>query len=83
FWITETVTKPWGVKKQVNLFGWYLWFLRFRLRDAIMLFSIIGGAINVCQGVKSGVMERGQEPRPIVVWLEKTHHMPVDEIYTL
>lgn len=24
-----------------------------------------------------------QEPRPFVIWLEKTHHIPVDEFYTL
>lgn len=27
--------------------------------------------------------DRVQEPRPFVVWLEKTHHVPVDEFYTL
>ncbi|EBG0868932.1 phosphatidylglycerophosphatase B, partial [Salmonella enterica] len=43
----------------------------------------LGGAIIVGQGVKSWVKERVQEPRPFVVWLEKTHHIPVDEFYTL
>lgn len=83
FWITETVTKPWGVITHVILCGWFLWCLRFRLRAAIMLFAILGGAIIVGQGVKSWVKERVQEPRPFVVWLEKTHHIPVDEFYTL
>lgn len=36
FWITETVTKPWGVITHVILCGWFLWCLRFRLRAAIM-----------------------------------------------
>lgn len=83
FWITETVTKPWGVITHVILCGWFLWCLRFRLRAAIMLFAILGGAIIVGQGVKSWVKERVQEPLPFVVWLEKTHHIPVDEFYTL
>jgi phosphatidylglycerophosphatase B len=33
--------------------------------------------------VKSWVKDRVQEPRPFVVWLEKTHHVPVDEFYNL
>ena len=50
---------------------------------ALMLFAILGGAILVGQGVKSWVKDRVQEPRPFVVWLEKTHHVPVDEFYNL
>lgn len=83
FWITETVTQPWGIITHVILCGWFLWCLRFRLRAAIMLFAILGGAIIVGQGVKSWVKERVQEPRPFVVWLEKTHHVPVEGFYTL
>ncbi len=75
--------QTWGVITHVILCGWFLWCLRFRLRAAIMLFAILGGAIIVGQGVKSWVKERVQEPRPFVVWLEKTHHIPVDEFYTL
>ena len=33
--------------------------------------------------MKSWVKDKVQEPRPFVVWLEKTHHIPVDEFYTL
>ncbi len=76
FWITETVTKPRGVITHVILCGWFLWCLRFRLRAAIMLFAILGGAIIVGQGVKSWVKERVQEPRPFVVWLEKRTIFP-------
>ena len=50
---------------------------------AVMLFAILAAAILVGQGVKSWVKDRVQEPRPFVVWLEKTHHIPVDEFYTL
>ncbi|SUG70502.1 phosphatidylglycerophosphatase B [Salmonella enterica subsp. enterica] len=46
FWITETVTKPWGVITHVILCGWFLWCLRFRLRAAIMLFAILGGRLS-------------------------------------
>ncbi|KNC92284.1 phosphatidylglycerophosphatase B [Trabulsiella odontotermitis] len=83
FWMTETVTQPWGLITHVLLCGWFFWCLRFRLRAAIMLFAILAGAILIGQGMKSWVKERVQEPRPFVIWLEKTQQIPVDEFYTL
>ncbi|HBZ9643855.1 TPA: phosphatidylglycerophosphatase B, partial [Citrobacter freundii] len=83
YWVTETVTQPWGIITHVVLCAWFLWCLRFRLKAAVMLFAILAVAILVGQGVKSWVKDRVQEPRPFVVWLEKTHHIPVDEFYTL
>lgn len=83
FWITETVTQPWGIITHGVLCTWFLWCLRFRLRPAIMLFVILGVAIVAGQGIKSWVKDRVQEPRPFVVWLEKTHHIPVDTFYNL
>lgn len=83
FWVTETVTQPWGIITHTVLCGWFLWCLRFRLRAAIMLFAILGAAILIGQGVKSWVKDRVQEPRPFVVWLEKTHHVPVTDFYNL
>lgn len=83
FWITETVTQPWGIITHTLLCGWFLWCLRFRLRAAIMLFAILAGVILIGQGLKSWVKDRVQEPRPFVVWLEKTHHVPVNDFYNL
>lgn len=53
FWVTETVTQPWGVITHLILFGWFLWCLRFRIKAAIMLFAILAAAILMGQGVKS------------------------------
>lgn len=83
YWITETVTQPWGIITHVLLCGWFLWCLRFRLKAALMLFAILGAAILIGQGVKSFIKDRVQEPRPFVVWLEKTQHVPTDEFYNL
>ncbi|EFU34286.1 phosphatidylglycerophosphatase B [Escherichia coli MS 85-1] len=83
FWVTETVTQPWGVITHLILFGWFLWCLRFRIKAAFVLFAILAAAILVGQGVKSWIKDKVQEPRPFVIWLEKTHHIPVDEFYTL
>lgn len=83
FWVTETVTQPRGVITHLILFGWFLWCLRFRIKAAFVLFAILAAAILVGQGVKSSIKRQSPEPRPFVIWLEKTHHIPVDEFYTL
>ncbi|WP_435953968.1 phosphatidylglycerophosphatase B [Dryocola sp. BD626] len=83
YWVTETVTQPWGIITHVLLCGWFLWCLRFRLKAAIMLFAILAAAILIGQTLKSAIKDRVQEPRPFVVWLEKTQHIPTDEFYNL
>ncbi|MFE4110272.1 MULTISPECIES: phosphatidylglycerophosphatase B [Kosakonia] len=83
YWLTETVTQPWGIITHVVLCAWFLWCLRFRLKAAVMLFVILGCAILAGQGVKSFVKERVQEPRPFVLWLEKTHDVQAEQFYTL
>lgn len=35
FWVTETVTAPWGVLTSLIFSSWFLWCLRFRLKPAI------------------------------------------------
>lgn len=83
YWITETVTQPWGIITHMVLCGWFLWCLRFRLKAAVMLFVILGCAILAGQGVKSWVKERVQEPRPFVVWLENAHDVKAKDFYSL
>lgn len=83
YWITETVTQPWGIITHLVLCGWFLWCLRFRLKAAVMLFVILACTILAGQGVKSWVKERVQEPRPFVVWLEGTHDVNAAHFYSL
>lgn len=83
YWITETVTQPWGIITHLVLCGWFLWCLRFRLKAAVMLFVILACAILAGQGVKSWVKERVQEPRPFVVWLEGTLDVNAAHFYSL
>jgi phosphatidylglycerophosphatase B len=83
YWVTETVTQPWGIITHVILCAWFLWCLRFRLRAALTLFALLAAAILIGQGAKSWVKDRVQEPRPFVIWLEKTQQVPVEEFYTL
>lgn len=54
WWVTETVTQPWGIITHVVLCGWFLWCLRFRLRAALILFLILAAAILAGQGAKLG-----------------------------
>ncbi|MCU5775694.1 phosphatidylglycerophosphatase B [Erwiniaceae bacterium BAC15a-03b] len=83
FWMTETVTSPWGVVTSVILCGWFLWCLRFRLKPAIFLLVIMVAAILAGQYTKSFIKERVQEPRPYVVWLEKSHGVDESAFYEL
>lgn len=83
YWATETVTQPWGIITHVVLFGWFLWCLRFRVKAALMLFTLLAAAILLGQGAKSFIKERVQAPRPYVVWLEKSHSVPVEQFYNL
>lgn len=83
FWITETVSQPWGIITHLIFCAWFLWCLRFRLRAAVALFVILGGVILLGQGVKSWVKDHVQEPRPFVIWLEKSHQIPVEQFYNL
>ncbi|BFO10304.1 hypothetical protein GGER_28140 [Serratia rubidaea] len=50
FWMTETVTAPWGVLTSVLLSAWFLWCLRFRLKPAIGLLVLLLASILVGQG---------------------------------
>ncbi|MFC0225866.1 phosphatidylglycerophosphatase B [Serratia aquatilis] len=83
YWITETVSAPWGIITCVILSGWFLWCLRFRLKPAIGLFILISAAIVFGQGIKSTIKNQVQEPRPFVMWLESTHHVDEKYFYSL
>lgn len=81
FWMTETVTSPWGILTSLILSAWVLWCLRFRLKPAILLIIFMNGAILAGQYTKSFIKEQVQEPRPYVVWLEKSYGIDEGEFY--
>jgi len=83
YWVTETVTSPWGILTSAILCGWFLWCLRFRLKPAIGLAMLLFAALLIGQGVKSLIKDRVQEPRPFVVWLEQTHGVDGKYFYSL
>lgn len=47
FWVTETVTAPWGILTSLILSAWFLWCLRFRLKAAVGLFILLSAAIGI------------------------------------
>ncbi|KML68031.1 phosphatidylglycerophosphatase B [Pectobacterium peruviense] len=83
FWITETVTSPWGILTSIVLSIWFLWCLRFRLKPAIGLLVIMAITVLIGQGIKSVIKEWVQESRPYVVWLEKNHQVNDSYFYSL
>ncbi|SUB16581.1 Phosphatidylglycerophosphatase B [Pantoea agglomerans] len=83
FWMTETVTNPWGIVTSVVLSAWMLWCLRFRLKPAILLLLIMNATILAGQYTKSYIKEQIQEPRPYVIWLEQHHGLDEKTFYEL
>ncbi|AHG18246.1 phosphatidylglycerophosphatase [Chania multitudinisentens RB-25] len=83
YWVTETVTAPWGVFTSLIFSVWFLWCLRFRLKPAIGVFVLLLVSIVIGQSIKSVIKDRVQEPRPFVVWLESTHQIDEKYFYSL
>ncbi|WP_337261914.1 MULTISPECIES: phosphatidylglycerophosphatase B [unclassified Serratia (in: enterobacteria)] len=83
FWVTETVTAPWGIFTSLLFSVWFLWCLRFRLKAAIGVFILLLASIAIGQGVKSVIKDRVQEPRPFVKWLESAHRIDEKYFYSL
>ncbi|GKW24292.1 phosphatidylglycerophosphatase B [Pectobacterium versatile] len=83
FWVTETVTSPWGILTSIILSIWFLWCLRFRLKPALGLLVIMAITVLVGQGIKSVIKEWVQESRPYVVWLERNHQVDDSYFYSL
>ncbi|WP_413732836.1 phosphatidylglycerophosphatase B [Sodalis sp. RH20] len=83
FWITQTVSAPWGMVTSALLLGWFLWCLRFRLKPALALACILGVTILAGQGLKTVIKERVQEPRPYVLWLENAFAIDDRAFYSL
>jgi phosphatidylglycerophosphatase B len=81
YWITETVSAPWGILTNTLLCIWFLWCLRFRIKPAIGLVVILIAAVLLGQGVKTYVKNQVQEPRPYVQWLGTSQQMDVTAFY--
>ncbi|WP_413738782.1 phosphatidylglycerophosphatase B [Sodalis sp. RH21] len=83
FWMTQTVTSPWGALTSALLLSWFLWCLRFRLKPAVGLACILGATLFIGQGLKSVIKDRVQEPRPYVLWLEHAYDIDDRAFYSL
>ena len=83
FWMTQTVTSPWGAITSIVLFGWFLWCLRFRWRPALALAGILLAALLLGQGLKAVIKHQVREPRPYVMWMAKTYNLDDQSFYAL
>jgi len=83
YWMTETVTRPWGILTSTLLSLWVLWCLRFRLKSALLLLLIMNATILTGQYTKSYIKDQVQEPRPYVVWLEHNRGLDDREFYSM
>ncbi|MBX9444259.1 phosphatidylglycerophosphatase B [Dickeya chrysanthemi] len=83
FWMTETVSAPWGILTSLVLSAWFLWLLRLPARQALVLLTILFTSVVAGQGIKSAMKNWTQEPRPFVVWLEQAHQVDDRYFYSL
>lgn len=83
FWMTETVTSPWGAMTSVLLLGWFVWCLRYRLRPALGLGVILILSLIVGQGLKTVIKDQVQESRPFVLWMEHNYSIDDKAFYAL
>ncbi|NKI73785.1 phosphatidylglycerophosphatase B [Dickeya sp. CFBP 2040] len=83
FWMTETVSAPWGILTSVVLSAWFLWLLRPGIRPALILITLLLASVVLGQGGKSVMKNWTQEARPFVVWLEQAHQVDDRYFYSL
>lgn len=83
YWVTQTVTAPWGSITSAVLLAWFLWCLRYRLKPALGLACILAAMLVAGQGLKSAIKDRVQEPRPYVLWLEHSYAIDDRAFYAL
>lgn len=80
---TETVTRPWGIITSLLFAAWFLWCLRPRLKPALLIILLAGGAILLGQYAKSLLKEQVQEARPYVMWLDSEGRLDPRQFYQL
>ncbi|SFM95655.1 phosphatidylglycerophosphatase B [Izhakiella capsodis] len=81
YWLTESVTRPWGILTSALLCGWFLWCLRLHFKSALVLLAIMIAVIAGGQFSNQVIKTLLKEPRPYVRWLEETHHITSEDFY--
>ncbi|WP_127959304.1 phosphatidylglycerophosphatase B [Serratia microhaemolytica] len=86
YWVTETVSAPWGILTSLLVAVWLLYCLRHRVDSLlkrmlllILLFSVVATSL----GIKSVMKEVVREPRPFVVWLSNNLAIDQQQFYAL
>lgn len=83
FWITQTASAPWSMITSGLLMTWLLRCLRFCFKPALGLVCIVAVTLLIGQGLKSFIKQQVQEPRPYVLWLERTYNIDDQVFYAL
>ncbi|WP_323084268.1 phosphatase PAP2 family protein [Providencia alcalifaciens] len=82
-WLTDSAGVPYSYGTFVFLTLLTLIVFRHKRNQWQKLLVVITLCILGAQGVKSFMKSTFQEPRPYVVWLEKTYQIPHQEFYDL
>lgn len=83
YWVTETVSSPWGMVTNALLCAWFVGCLRFRLKSAMVLVIMLSVTVVIGQGIKTVIKSEVKAPRPYVLWLDSTHQIDEKNFYAL
>lgn len=84
FWITETAGKPWFIVTSVVLFLLFCLILKVHnVSYFIRLGVILALTLCIGQGIKLIVKNCSEQPRPYILWLEKTTGTPNRHFYSV
>ena len=81
--VTESGTLPYALFTAAFLAFIPVLYLRLPLRQGLLLIIILAAAIGSGQLIKSTLKTIYQEPRPYIVWLEKTGYITETNFYQL
>ncbi|WJW80596.1 phosphatase PAP2 family protein [Moellerella wisconsensis] len=80
-YITNTAGKPWSIITSLLLLLLTLWLIRPRGKQWIKWVIVMTGCIVIAQGLKVGIKNSVQTPRPYVLWLEQQYNISPNQFY--
>ncbi|AFP85559.1 membrane-associated phospholipid phosphatase [secondary endosymbiont of Heteropsylla cubana] len=83
YFLTQTVTPPWGTITTLVFISWFLWSLHYQIKSTFRLLLILIIMLFIGQGIKFFIKLYVKEPRPYVIWLEKNKVISKEAFYKM
>ncbi|MGL4861114.1 MAG: phosphatidylglycerophosphatase B [Enterobacteriaceae bacterium] len=79
--VTETASSPYAALTAIALSLWFVWRLKLRGKNALILLLLFIAVVVGGQGVKSVAKKSFAEARPYAVWLAAEKQLNIDQFY--